>query len=189
MVNKSNSYTLFYPQNQAFISGESRLPKRLMIVDGTYRAFQMPILFLIGLILSPFILAQGLIELAKLVKIWNLPNFAMSLQFAGFGMGGLATLNLLSIFSNPVLFTWLETIWAKHRASMILQNGCEVIDGWVFNVHEDSDKDWRIEFKLSQESTADVYDITIPHLPDHLSHLENGSGLKFLRDNRYLFML
>jgi hypothetical protein len=189
MVNRFTSCTLFYPQNQAFIRGESRLPERLMIVDGAYRAFQMPLLFLIGLTLSPFILAQGLIELAKVVNIWNLSQVATLIQFAGFGMGGLATLNLLSVFFNPVLFKWVETIWAKHRASKILQNGGEVIDGWVFNVKEDSDKDWCIEFKISQESTANVYSITIPYLPDHLSHLQNGSVLKFLRDNSYLFML
>lgn len=193
MVNRFTSYTLFYPQNQAFIRGESRLPERLMIVDGGYRAFQMPLLFLIGLILSPFILAQGLIELAKVVNIWNLSQVARLIQFAGFGMGGFATLNLLSVFFNPVLFKWVETIWAKHRASKILQNGGEVIDGWVFNVKEDPDPDgcidWCIEFKISQESTANVYSIRIRYLPDHLSHLQNGSVLKFLRDNSYLFML
>jgi hypothetical protein len=112
-----------------------------MIVDGAYRAFQMPLLFTIGIILFPFILAQGLILLAKVVSIWNLPQVAMWIEFAGFGMIGLALLNLLSTFSNPVLFKWIETIWAKHRAVKIIQNGGEVIDGWVSNVREDSDKD------------------------------------------------
>jgi hypothetical protein len=65
----------------------------------------------------------------------------MWIEFAGFGMIGLALLNLLSTFSNPVLFKWIETIWAKHRAVKIIQNGGEVIDGWVSNVREDSDKD------------------------------------------------
>ncbi|MBD2179141.1 hypothetical protein H6F42_19640 [Pseudanabaena sp. FACHB-1998] len=189
MIPRFDSYTLFYPQNQAFIRGESPLPEGLMIVDGIYRAFQMPILFVIGIIFIPFALAQGLIQLAKVVNIRNLPQVAMLIQFAGFGVSGLAVLNLLSIFSNPVLFKWMERLWAKHRASKIIQNGGEVIDGWVFSVKEDSDKDWCIEFKTSQESTANLYSIKIPYLPDHLSHLENGSALKFLRNNNCLFML
>jgi len=189
MVNKFDSCTLFYPQKQAFIQGESRLPERLRIVDGVYRAFQMPILLVMGLMFSPFLLAKGLIELAKVLNIWNLPEVAMLIQFAGFGMSGLAMLNVLSFFFNPVLFIWIETIWAKHGASKILQNDGELIDGWVFNVKEDRDKDWCIEFKISQKPTANIYSITIPYVPAHLSHLENGSVLKFLRDNGHLFML
>jgi hypothetical protein len=189
MIDKSNSFILFYPQNQSFVIGESRLPERLMIVDGAYRAFQMPLLFTIGIILFPFILAQGLILLAKVVSIWNLPQVAMWIEFAGFGMIGLALLNFLSIYSNPVLFKWIETIWAKHRAVKIIQNGGEVIDGWVSNVREDSDKDWLIEFKISQEATTKIYSITMPYLPNHLSNLESGSILKLLRKNNYLYML
>ncbi|WP_103669174.1 hypothetical protein [Pseudanabaena sp. BC1403] len=189
MVSGFDSRVLFYPQNQAFIRGESNLPERLRIVDGIYRAFQMPILFVIGLILIPFSLASGLIELAKALNIWNLPQVAVLIQFAGFGVMGLATLNLLSIFYNPVLFNWVETIWAKHRASTILKNGGEVIDGWVLNVKEDLDKDWCIEFKISHELTADIYSITMPYLPDHLSHVKNGSVLKLIRHNSRLFML
>ncbi len=189
MVSGFDSLILFYPQNQAFIRGESSLPERLMVVDGVYRAFQMPILFMIGLILIPFILAQGLIELAKAVNIWNLPQVAVLIQFAGFGMSGLAILNLLSLFVNPVLFKLAETMWAKHRASTILKNGGEVIDGWVFNIKEDPEKDWCIEFKISPELTADIYSITMPYLPDHLSHVKNESVLKLFRHNSRLFML
>jgi hypothetical protein len=111
------------------------------------------------------------------------------IQFAGFGVMGLATLNLLSIFYSSVLFNWVETIWAKHRASTILKNGGEVIDGWVLNVKEDLDKDWCIEFKISHELTADIYSITMPYLPYHLSHVKNGSVLKLIRHNSRLFML
>ena len=189
MVSDFDSCTLFYPQNQAFIRGESNLPERLRLVDGIYRAFQMPILFVIGLILIPFSLAKGIIELAKAVNIWNLPQVAVLIQFGGFGVIGLATLNLLSIFYSSVLFNWVETIWAKHRASTILKNGGEVIDGWVLNVKEDLDKDWCIEFKISQELDSNVYSTLIPYLPDHLSHLKNGSALKFLRHDSQLFML
>ena len=85
MVSGFDSRVLFYPQNQAFIRGESNLPERLRIVDGVYRAFQMPILFVTGLILIPFSLASGLIELAKALNIWNLPQVAVLIQFAGFG--------------------------------------------------------------------------------------------------------
>lgn len=184
MNNKLASYTLFYPQNQAFIRGASSLPERLMIIDGAYRAFQMPLLLMIGLILMPFILAQALIGLAKISKISPLSQVAILIQLAGFGMIGLATLNVLSVFFNPVLFQWVERIWIRNRASQILQNGGEVIDGWVLSVNQDSDQDWRIEFKLCLESDSNVYSITIPYLPASFSQLENGSVLKFLRDRQ-----
>lgn len=184
MNNKLASYTLFYPQNQAFIRGASSLPERLMIIDGAYRAFQMPLLLMIGLILMPFILAQALIGLAKISKISPLSQVAILIQLAGFGMIGLAALNVLSVFFNPVLFQWVERIWIRNRASQILQNGGEVIDGWVLSVNQDSDQDWRIEFKLCLESDSNVYSITIPYLPASFSQLENGSVLKFLRDRQ-----
>ncbi|MEI6427422.1 MAG: hypothetical protein WCO45_03390 [Pseudanabaena sp. ELA607] len=184
MNNKLASYTLFYPQNQAFIRGASSLPERLMIIDGAYRAFQMPLLLMIGLILMPFILAQALIGLAKILKIPPLSQVAILIQLAGFGMIGLAALNVLSVFFNPVLFQWVERIWIRNRASQILQNGGEVIDGWVLSVNQDSDQDWRIEFKLCLESDSNVYSITIPYLPASFSQLENGSVLKFLRDRQ-----
>lgn len=130
MTNKFNSFTLFYPQNQAFICGESHLPECLMTVDGGYRAFQMPLSWLLGIIFFPFILFPGTIELARAINIWGLPQIARLIQFAGFGICSLAALNLLSVFFNPVLFKWIEKLWAKRRASDIIQHGGEVVDGW-----------------------------------------------------------
>ena len=189
MTRGFNSFTLFYPQNQAFICSESHLPERLMIVDGTYRAFQIPHSWLVSIILIPFILAWVLMQLAKLMSIWNLPEFARLTQFMGYAIGGLGTLNLLSVFFKPLLFQWLESLWTKRRATYILQNGGKVIDGWVINVSQDSDKDWCIEFKISQDSDAKLYMLTRPFLPDHLYDLENGSILKLLRYKGCLYML
>ncbi|HAN75959.1 MAG TPA: hypothetical protein DCQ51_09460 [Planktothrix sp. UBA8407] len=190
MIHKSNSFTLFYPQNQAFIFGESHLPECLMIVDGAYRAFQMPLSWLLGIIFIPLILVPGFfIELEKAINIWGLPQIARLIRFTGSAIGGLAALNLLSVFFNPVLFKLIERLWAKRRASYIIQHGGEVVDAWVFSVKEDSDRDWRIEFKMSQDSYAEVYGIIVPSLPDHLSNLEHGSILKVLRYKNYLYIL
>jgi hypothetical protein len=110
-------------------------------------------------------------------------------KFTGYVIGSLGLLNALSIFFKPVLFLWFEKLWAKHKTAYILKNGGKVIDGWVVNLHQDWDKDWCIEFKISQNSEAKVYSFIRSCLPDHLSDLDRVPILKVLKYKKNVYVL
>jgi len=199
MVDKLESFTLFYPQNRAFVIGKVALPERLMFVDKAYRAFQLPLILMFAGLTWPLFLGVSLILLIQIIGTRNF--FAINLiQFIGFGLAGLGILHLIMAFLKPDLLEWIERMWSRHKASPILDHGGQITDGRVLTITENFDGEgdpcgFTIEFKISQDSTTSTYNIRVLSLPAHLSNLKNGSTLKLLTncsklmDRRQLFLL